>query len=210
MFMFLPIWASPGQEAEFRVHVVDPQYENVANAVVQLVSVQESRTATTDAVGAATFVNLPSGRYDIRISAYGFVVWQSRNYDVTVPQKGPMLATLRFGTTGSCDPPYRIEYDNRHSRDPPVRGVIIDADSRKSIRGATLHFRLMDEKKPELILRSQNKGVFELPNIAPGRYRLRVTNEFYRDLEMDLVVPTQDVVIITIELDRNDHVHVCD
>jgi hypothetical protein len=156
----------------------------------------------------AIFVNVPSGRYDIRIRAYGFIVWELRNYDLTVPQKRSMPATLRFATTGACAPPYRIEYDNTQPR-ASVRSVVIDSDSGKSIRGATLYFRPIDEKKPRIILRSQKKGVFELQNIAPGRYRLRVTNDFYHDIEMDLVVPAQDAVSITIRLDRNDIVRVC-
>jgi hypothetical protein len=62
--------------------------------------------------------------------------------------------------------------------------VVIDDVSRKSIRGAKLQFRLIHEKNAKIILRSQKKGVFESPNIAPGRYRLRITDESQRDMEM--------------------------
>jgi hypothetical protein len=206
--VFLLAWASAGEQSKFRVHVVDPRYEDVGNAMVRLLSVQGFRTATTDTAGMATFFDLPQGKYDVRISAYGFIVWQLQNYNVTVPQNRLLQATLSFATL-ACDPSYHSEYDNTQPRGAPVRGSVIDADSGKGIRGATLVFRRANENKPKITIRSQSKGVFEVPDIAPGHYKLRVKNEFFREVEMDLIVPIQDAVVITVELDRNDHVRLC-
>lgn len=206
VLLFLSIQAFAGQDSQFRIHVLNYQHENVDKALVELTSRQNSQTATTSVDGMATFANLAPGKYNVSVSASGFVRWQLLDHEITSAQEHPILATLKPGTLG-CDLRYEIEYDNSEPG-PAVRGVVID--SGKGIRGAKLLVRLSGEKIPRVTLRSQKKGLFQLPDLSPGRYRLRVTNESYQDLEIDLAVPTQDISIVTIKPMRKGYVEICE
>lgn len=211
--LFLSVQALAGQDLLFRIHVVDPLHENVKAARIDLISGRDSRTAFADVNGVATFVNLNSGTSNIRIAAYGFTTWV-RDQDIKVQQDRPLLVTLKPAVL-SCDPHFSIEYDNRPGS--LVRGVVIDSKSGNGIRGIKIQLRLPDGKKPLVTLRSQKKGLFEIPKIAPGRYRLRITDDIgyfnsdlsYQDEQVILVVPTQDAPFITVELMRKGDVEVC-
>lgn len=200
--------AFSAQETGFRVHVVDSHFENVAGAVVQLNSVRESRVATTNALGLATFASVPEGRYNVRISATGFLAWQFSNYGVTSARQRPLVATLDSGTLG-CDSPYRVEYDDTQLPGP-VRGTVIDQDSGKGIGGATIHIWPIQNKKAKLSVQTQRNGRFDLPTITPGRYRLQITDDNHRNLDVTLTVPAEGSLIVSLKLDGIDHVHICD
>jgi len=67
-----------------------------------------------------------------------------------------------------------------------------------------------------LTVRSMKKGFFEVSNIPPGRYLVRVTDEDYteldkihQDVETDVVVPRQDSLFITVKLSRKGYVEIC-
>jgi hypothetical protein len=209
--LFPSVQALAGQDLQFRVHVVDPQYENVERARVDIVSDRESRTASTGVDGTVTFANLRSGRYNMRVGAPGFTLWV-RDQDITAQQERPLVVTLKPGVL-SCEPHYSIEYDNQPGS--PVRGMVIASESGKGVRGLKIQLWLPDEKTPIVTLLSQKKGLFEMPEIASGRYRLRVadtrnSDSTYQDEQVNLVLPTQDAPFITVTMRRKGHIEVCE
>jgi len=159
----------------------------------------------------ASFADLPPGRYQMRIEAYGFARLV-RDEDVTAQQERPVLVTLKPAVLG-CAPHYWIDYDDRPGSH--VRGMVLDGESGKGIRGVKIQLRLPGEKKPIVNLRSRGKSMFEMPQIAPGRYRLRIMDgteypdSTYQTEEIDLVVPTQDSLSITFKLMRKGFIEIC-
>jgi hypothetical protein len=88
--------------------------------------------------------------------------------------------------------------------------MVIDAESNKGIGGVKIQLRLPGEKNPLITLRSQKKGTFVVPQIAPGQYRLRVTDDTeYQDEQMELLVP-MDTLFITVRLTRKGHIEICE
>lgn len=206
LLLFTLVQVLAAQDSQFRVQVLDSLHHSVNPAKVELVSDRDSQTASTDLNGMASFSNLPFGRYKVRVSESGFIVWL-RDLDYTAPQERPLLVTLRLGSLG-CEPHYWIEYDNGPG--PQVRGMVINAESGKGIRGLKIDLRHPGDKKPIITMRSQKKGVFEIPGIAPGRYRLRVTGDTeFADEQVELVVPT-DKMFITIRPLRRGFIEICE
>ena len=196
----------------FRVHIVSSLHENVAKAKIEVSSGRASQTAFTDADGTANFANLSSGNYKIRIEAFTFKIWTGKE-DIATEQERPLLVTLQPGVLG-CEPPDQIEYNNKPG--PPVQGMVVDSISRHGLRGMRIEWRRPGEKNPMLTVRSMKKGFFEVSNIPPGRYLVRVTDEDYteldkihQDVETDVVVPRQDSLFITVKLSRKGYVEIC-
>lgn len=201
--------AFAGQEAAFRVHVVGPNYENIEKAKLELRAADgEARSARTDARGNTVLEGVRPGPYVVRIEVPGFVVWLRKHYEVEYPQTRPLLATLHVGSTGSCGPPERVDYDNTEPTGVRVQGVVLGS-RRKGIRGATLSIWAANEKEPRSVVRSGKEGVFAMSDIAPGKYKLRITRKHYKDLEFGLAVPPTDAVRLTVDLLRIGSVQLC-
>ena len=196
-----------GTAAELEVRVVDSQDNGIANALVKLTSLGQSRKETTEPFGAATFRDLAVGRYSIRIEAAGYKVWQIEDYAVGIRMDRPLQATLSVGELG-CPPVLRVMYDNIQPRGAAVRGTVVDAETHKGIAGARITLRRFDGGERNVVVRSGQKGQFMVMAIDPGRYKVQVTKGSHR-ADADLVVPVKDAAIMEIVLEQRGHVQVC-
>jgi hypothetical protein len=196
--------SSTAQDLPFQIRVVGPNHEQIQNAEVEIGSGSHSLRVKTNADGIADLPNVALGRNTVHVSAAGFKTWNDESLVVT-PDRS-ILVTLEPATLG-CDPDYKIRY--RIEPGPPVQGIVL-GQSDSGVRGISIRPYLPGEKKPILKLHSQKKGHFEIPQIPAGRYRLRITNDpLYQDEQIDLVVPTQDTLFLTIKLAKRGSVDIC-
>jgi uncharacterized surface anchored protein len=174
--------AGAGYPAEFRVRVVTQDYEGLDHAEVTVTSQQISREAMTDGTGTAIFADLPEGRCDVKVGARGFRLWQSLDYEVGSSQGRGLLATLSAGELG-CPSLLVVVYDNAQPRKGPVRGAVVDADSLRGIKGATITLQLLDGSGRRSTIRSGKAGLFEVKDLSPGRYGVSVTKEGFQETD---------------------------
>jgi hypothetical protein len=153
--LLLSVHVLKGQAPDFRVQVLDSRHHPVNAASVELIFEQQSQTAMTDLDGFATFANLPTGKYRVRVNAYSFREW-IRDQDIADKQQPPLLVTLRQSSLG-CEPRYWIDYDNKPG--PQVRGQITNIETGKSIRGIRIDLYRSGEKKPFVTTRSGKKSL---------------------------------------------------
>jgi hypothetical protein len=101
--MLLGITASGwGQETRGRINVtvLDPQKAVVPDAALELVDLatNETRKATTQAVGTYTFVNLPVGKYRMTVTKPGFRVAVYDEVTVSATKSTDIETTLQIGS----------------------------------------------------------------------------------------------------------------
>ncbi|MBK8144839.1 MAG: carboxypeptidase-like regulatory domain-containing protein [Bacteroidetes bacterium] len=82
-----------------------------------------------------------------------------------------------------------------------IRGTVIDKQSQSPIIGATI---VLLNGPANMGARSNEKGQFEMAQVAPGRYEIKVTYMGYKDLSIpNVVVSSGKETILDISLEEN-------
>src|SRR5579884_3314606 len=86
-----------GQETgSIQGKVTDTSGAPILGAVVTVTDAGNSRTTATDAQGAFRISSLPSGNYNVKISANGLADWSASNVPASPdPESKPLLAVMR-------------------------------------------------------------------------------------------------------------------
>jgi hypothetical protein len=80
-----------------------------------------------------------------------------------------------------------------------IRGTVVDKQSLATILGATLQL-----SGTSIGTRTNDKGIFVLSDIAPGRYELKVTYLGYKDIVLpNIVVTSGKETVLEIQMEEN-------
>jgi Carboxypeptidase regulatory-like domain len=178
--LFLALWvqvASSDPAARIEGVVVDRAGAAVSDAVLRLFSLERVRETRTDANGGFDFTDLPPGSYDLEVDHPGFKTKILERIQIAdkVPQE--FSITLQILNPG-CDFKTAVSFKSR-SDSASLRGIVNDV-FHGPLNNATLTLTSSDSGKVH-VTTSNDKGEFQLIDMEPGKYSLKVTHCGYWD-----------------------------
>ncbi|MGC4114602.1 MAG: carboxypeptidase-like regulatory domain-containing protein [Myxococcales bacterium] len=181
----------PGLQKEPNLQLAAPQYvearlrgvdgQPVVGASVQLMAQSWfRRRGTSGPDGIARLGPVPPGTFTANVYPQRHL--EPRSQEARVDDQGQSTAVLEFELYPSA----------------PLRGTIVDADG-KPVAGAEV-WASRDNKtgSPEEGTGVGNfdtraDGSFDVPNLSPGTYRVRVAHPDHRPLQLEVSVPATDL-----------------
>jgi hypothetical protein len=143
--------------------------------------------------GRFLFESIPKGKYDLEVSAPGFV---KPSFPVDVPgiTAQPLTIILRLLDSvpdmSYCGPHPSVSYSLLQTNSPHLTGVVRDYSDGKPLGNATVSLWRKGEQRPALASNSDQGGKFEFNDVPAGHYDLRILRRGYRPAELkQLLVP---------------------
>ena len=136
--------------------------------------------------GVATFDSIPPAEYQVTVESEGWSEVRSDRFAVVPGEEYELEITLRIGS--------RIE------------GIVEDMNARP-IEGARVRIYVPAEKPRRIArVRTDENGRYEIEDLAPGTYELRVTHREYAPLSQTIEVSAADSVLPPVALDAGSRV----
>lgn len=185
---------APGQGGSQLTGVVrDMSAAPVAGVLLTLSSLDRALQTKSAKDGRFRFENMPNGKYDLELSAPGFVK-QTFPVDVSGITPQPLTIILRLLDSAPdvnyCGPHPSVSYSLLHANGPHLTGVVRDYSDGKPLRNATVSLWRNGEERPAFASHSDQVGKFKFNDIPAGHYDLRIFRRGYRPAELkQLLVP---------------------
>jgi hypothetical protein len=185
---------APGQGGSQLTGVVrDLSAAPVAGVLLTLSSLDRAVQTKSTKDGRFLFESIPKGKYDLEVSAPGFV---KPSFPVDVPgiTAQPLTIILRLLDSvpdmSYCGPHPSVSYSVLQANDSHLTGVVRDYSDGKPLRNATVSLWRSGEERPAFASHSDQAGRFKFDDIPAGHYDLRILRRGYRPAELkQLLVP---------------------
>ena len=179
------------QVGSLQGRVVDFQQAVIPRAAVELRIKGNSaplQTTTTDDRGHFALAGIPSGTFELRISAPGFEL-HVQTVAVKAGDAVDLLSIpLAVGAVGGCGPgplgPPTISLNPIHAGDTELYGTVTDMTG-GFIARVRASLKPIEKKNRPATIVTGPEGSFYFSGIAPGTYELRATRKGYSDFVID-------------------------
>jgi hypothetical protein len=165
----------------------------VAGVLLTLSSLDRALQTKSAADGRFRFESIPTGKYDLELSAPGFV---KQRFPVDVSGITPQALTIVLRVLDVapdmtyCGPHPSVSYSLLQTNSPHLTGVVRDYADGEPVRNATVSLWRNGEERPAFASHSDQVGKFEFNDVPPGHYDLRILRRGYRPAELkQLLVP---------------------
>ena len=165
----------------------------VAGVRLTLSSLDRRLHTKSAANGRFQFESIPKGKYDLELSAPGFV---KQGFPVDVSEITPQVLTIVLLLLGSapemnyCGPHASVSDSFLQPNSPRLTIVVRDYSDEKPVRNATVSLWRVGGERPPFTSTSNLIGRVEFNDVPAGHYDLRVSRRGYRPTELkQLLVP---------------------
>jgi hypothetical protein len=172
----------------------DPSSAPVASVHLTLSSLDRALQTESGADGRFQFENVPDGRYDLKLSAPGFI---EREFSVEISETLPRSLTIVLQLSsvpdmGSCGPNPSVIYGPLQAGSSHLAGIVRDYFDQKPISEAAVSLWQPGEKRQTVASVSDRMGRFEFKDVPAGHYDLRISRRMYRPAEFKrLLIPRE-------------------
>ena len=208
-FVLFAAVAVQGQTVSVVAH--DVEGASIPHPYARLLSLNRVIEAESDASGRVEFNSVAAGTYDLEVWAAGFQRQTQRDLHSAGGTSEPVVATLRVGKQPEqCGFLNTLEYGTAAPGTARLLGRVTDADTRKSISGATVELISAGANRPTRSVISDSQGRFAFPDSAAGRYSIRAAKKGYVSAALtEFLAPLENTTVLGLLLDKRGHLHAC-
>jgi hypothetical protein len=185
----------------------------VAGVLVTLSSLDRALQTKSAADGWFRFEKVPKGKYDLELSAPGFV---KQSFPVDVSEITPQALTIVLKMIVSlpdmnyCGAHPSVSYRLLQSNSPHLTGIVRDYSDEKPVRNATVSLWRTGEERPAFTSHSDQIGRVQFNDVPAGHYDLRILRRGYRPAELkQLLVPRESGTSVDFPILKTKWIVVC-
>jgi Carboxypeptidase regulatory-like domain len=182
--------------------VLDQAGAVILDASVKLFSLERVRETKTDDRGRFAFSDLLSSSYDLQVERPGFKTRTVESIQVTDRVIQQVAITLQIANP-TCDMKPTVSFERRSGK-VNLKGSVNDAFD-GPLKNASLTLT-SSESGQIYVATSNDKGEFQLTDLAPGKYALRAAHDGYWDGEVtDLRITRENLTNLSpVYISRKD------
>jgi hypothetical protein len=206
---------APGQGcSQLTGAVRDLSAAPVAGVLLTLSSLDRALQTKSANDGRFRFESIPNGKYDLELSARGFVK-QRIPVDVSgiTPQPLTIIARSLYSVpdVDYCGPNPSVSYSLLQANSPHLTGVVRDYSDGKPLSNATVSLWRNGEERPAFGSHSDQAGTFRFNDVPAGHYDLRILRRGYRPAELkQLLVPGESSTSVDLSVLKRKWLVACD
>jgi len=185
----------------------------VAGVLVTLSSLDRAFQAKSATDGWFRFEKIPKGKYDLELSAPGFV---KERFPVDVSEVTPQALTIVLKMLGSvpdmnyCGAHPSVSYHLLQSNSPHLTGIVRDYSDEKPVSNATVSLWRTGEERPAFTSNSDQMGRVEFNDVPAGHYDLRILRRAYRPAELkQLLIPRESGTSVDFPILKRKEIVIC-
>ena len=184
----------------------------VAGVLVTLSSLDRAFQTKSATDGWFRFEKIPKGKYDLELSAPGFV---KQRFPVDVSEVTPQALTivLKIGSVPDmnyCGAHPSVSYHLLQSNSPHLTGIVRDYSDEKPVSNATVSLWRTGEERPAFTSNSDQMGRVEFNDVPAGHYDLRILRRGYRPAELkQLLIPRESGTSVDFPIEKRKGIVIC-